>query len=315
MRITGTVRLLFAACCLTLAACEPPLPVNKYRENNFYPNDSRLNVAYLVIEWAEKKPMVMASGFLASKEKGIFYTAKHFTDVFGRFGPDYCKVFFNGKVYEARVMKVPPLSDAALIRITSSFSQDDLGEPLLFAAEASEYGDTLYVQGLHPHKYLIRQLNAKDGFPDKAIDIFETYYGQKIKDPAKETQIVFDNLKGTVVMPDPESVRSNKLLPEDVRKATLEYENDSYIKIITERDHRFSFGGLSGGAAINAKGELVGVITAQDPMKFEFDSDGFFFDPDSKEFSLGISKQIFDTIYITPMRAIRDLNKFVEEAR
>jgi len=301
-----------------LIACGPSPLQNEFKNNNYFPIDQNIineflksGCAYLVIEWAERKPRIMASGCLASKEKGIFYTAKHFTDGFGSLGPDSCKLFFNGKVYDAKLKKVSPIRDAALIRINSPFLPDDFPDPLPIAEKMPAIGDKIYIQGLHPHSYSIRMANKLEGFPDNVINIFETYYGQKMKDLTKESQVVMDYLESTRVNPDPESVRNNPLLSPAMKEEMLKYENDSYIKVLTKRDHKYSFGGLSGGAAVNERGELVGIITAQDPLKFELDEDGLFFDPRSGN----INKQLFDNVYITPMGAIDDLQRFVEEAK
>ena len=294
-------------------ACSPPseLNRNKYREENSFPQDFKSTGAYLVLEWNSKKPFIMASGSLVNREKGIFLTAKHFSDAFGLLGVDYCKVFFNGKVYKAVLVKVPPIRDAALIKLASSFSVKDFPEPLPVASENPKPGDRVYVRGFHPHAHGIREKNKEEGFPDKEISIFETYYGQVVKDLSKESQVVFDNLEGTVVKPDPGALLKNPFLTDELKKGLLEFENDKYLKVIMTRDHKFSFGGLSGGEALNEKGEVVGVITAQDIFRFEFDEHGLFFIPGVGVGAI-VKKQLFDTIYITPIESIKDLEQYIK---
>lgn len=301
---------------LFLVACEPPpdLNKNKYREGNWFPLPENLKGtgAYLVIEWNGKKPWVMASGNLIDRKKGILRTAKHFTDVFGSLGVDYCRVFLmNGKVYKAVLVKVPPIRDAALIRLAEPFLASDLPEPLPATSEMPKFGDKIYIQGFHPHIYRIRKENKEEGFPDREINIFETYYSQITKDLDKESQVVFDNLVGKRVRPDPESVRNNLLLSDEQKEAVLQYENSKYIKVVMGRDHKFSFGGLSGGVALNDRGEVVGLITAQDIFRFEFDENGFFFDPESGHIGATIKKQFFDTMYVTPVDSIKDMDAYV----
>lgn len=309
-------KLIFLAVGFLIVACNPPPYRNKYGENNFYPQDFRSDVAYLVLEWAERKPHIMASGYLADQVKGIFYTAKHFTDDFGALGPDYCKVFLNGKVYTAKLMKVSPIRDTALIRISSYFSPDELPKPSPVSPSEPKIGDSLYVQGMHPHSYQIREENESEGFPDKIIPIFETYYGQVMKDKSRESQVVFDNLEGKRVKPDPDSIRKDRWLSDEQKKILLEYENSLYIKILVVRDHKFSFGGLSGGVALNSNKEIVGAITAQNPLRFEYDEHGFFFIPGEGPVEIAdIKKQLFDTIYVTPIWAVKDLQRFIEEAK
>lgn len=304
--------------CWFLIACNPPpeLNLNEYREENRFPQDFQSTGAFLVLEWNGRKPWIMASGNLVDREKGIFRTAKHFTDAFGSLGVDYCKVFFNGKVYRATLVKVPPIRDAALIKLLPPFSADDFPELLPTASETSKLGDEIYIQGFHPHTYYLREENKKDGFPDKDIRIFETYYGQITKDMSKESQVVFDNLKGKRVAPDPESIRKNRFLTDEQKVASLEFENDRYIKVLMARDHKFSFGGLSGGVASNDKGEAVGVITAQDILRFEFDEHGFFFIPGVGPAEVAeIKKQLWDTIYVTPIDSIKDLDEYIRNIR
>lgn len=301
---------------LSAVACEPPpSSIDIARQKGVYPQDFKTNVALLVLEWASREPRVMASGYLLNREKGIFFTAKHFTDAFKALGSRSCKVFFNGKVYEADLVKVPPIRDAALIRIASDFSPDDFPELPSIASKIPDTGDKVYVNGIHAHPFNIRLSNAYEGFSDRTIPIFEKYYGQETKDLSKETQVVFDDLEGVVTKPNPNSILNNLLMDEEEKKAALEYENDDYIKVLTVRDHKFFFSGLSGGAAVNEKGEIVGVITAQNPTLFELDEEGFFYDPNTNNLTLNIKQRLFNTIYITPVWSINDLVNYAKEAK
>ncbi|OGN07675.1 MAG: hypothetical protein A3B86_02450 [Candidatus Yanofskybacteria bacterium RIFCSPHIGHO2_02_FULL_38_22b] len=302
--------LVFIAAWL-MVACGPPRLINEYKEGGYYPQEFKTNLAFLALEWAERQPYIVASGSLADRERGIFYTAKHFTDEFGTFGPDYCKVFFNGKVYTARVVKVPPIRDAALIRIDSFFSSRDFPELLLVAKERPKVGDRVFIKGIHPHPHGIRALNEADGFPDRVIDIFRTYYGKVQRDLTKESQVVIDELEGIVVKPDPAAIIKDDKLSDEIKSILLQHENESYIKVKMARDHRFSFGGLSGGVAANDRGEVFGVITTQNPFRFERDESSFFFVQNHSQEG-GTVKRVFDTIYVTPNEDIKELLKFVE---
>lgn len=311
MRVTKILTcFLVVMICI---GCEPPPLVQKGE----YPQDFKTNVAFLVLEWGGRKPHILASGYLADRDKGIFYTAKHFTDTFEPLGYRSCRVFFNGKIYEAELVRVPPLRDAALIKIVTSFSPSEFPELMKIVPKPPEIGDEVYIRGFHPHSFAVRGLNQLDGFPDKVVPIFENYYGQVTKDLSKESQVVFDNLKGTVAKADPESIRNNRILDKDQKRELLKYESDEYIKVSMARDHRFSFGGLSGGLAVNSRDEVIGVITAQNPVKFEFDHDGLFFDPSSNtlQVALTVKKQIFDTIYITPIQSISDLDDYIRNLK
>ena len=81
--------------------------------------------------------------------------------------------------------------------------------------------------------------------------------------------------------------------------------------MLTARDHKFPFGGLSGGVALNDKGETFGVITAQNPMRFEIDDQGLFFIPGVGPVPVGeVKKQFWDVIYITPLDSIKELDEY-----
>jgi hypothetical protein len=298
----SVVGLLLFVVSILSSACSPPQLVNEYRKMGTYPYPSELKstVAYLVLEMNDQ-PAIMASGYLVNKEKGIFINAKHFTDEFGKFGPDYCKLFFNGKVYRAEIIKVPPLRDASLLKIVSDFDPADFPDPLPFAKEMPKLGEKVHILGFHPHVYNIREQNAKEGFADRVIPIFRTYYDVVMKDKSKETEVVFDDLIGTRVSP----------VSDVVDETLLTYENDSFIKLQMDRDHKFSFGGLSGGLATNSRGEIVGVITAQDPFRFEFDENGYFMLPNG-DIAATVKKHKFDIVYVTPSSSLQDLKEYVK---
>ena len=309
------MRILILIFCFAIVGCSPPPLINEYREKGTYthPQELKSTVAYLVLE-KNNQPMIMASAFLINKEKGIFLNAKHFTDDIGSFGPDYCKIFFNGKVYRVEVERVPPRRDASLLRIISDFNSADFPEPLIVAKEMPKLGDKVYVLGFHPHVYDIREQNEKEGFADRVIPIFRTYYDVIMKDKSKETEVVFDNLEGTRVKLNPDSVLKNPYLDVDEKNALLEYARGDYIKILMARDHKFSFGGLSGGLTVNERGEVVGVITAQDPFRLEFDENGFLTLPNGDVVAT-VKQQKFDVIYVTPIDSLQDLMEYVKNSR
>lgn len=284
--------------------CGPTPERNVYRDEMRYPQDFVVSEAFLTLEWRDK-PKVMASGFLISREHGIFMTAKHFTDAIGSYGPDHCKLFFNGRVYNAVLLRVPPVRDAALLKITSPFNPADFPEPMPLAGEEPKIGEKIFFRGFHPHVYDVRQYNATRGQIDKVVDIFSTFYSVRMLDTSKESQVVFDNLEAHRVKP-------GDLMVED--PDALHYENDRYIKVRSVRDHLFSFGGLSGGAAINEKGQVVGVNTAQDIYRFEFEGDWFKVDPSGTEARM-VKRQMYDTLYITPIQSVAELINYARNYR
>ena len=292
------VRYLAAALlALIIVSCAPP---KEEPRKDIYTQDFEASVAFLVLE-SNGKPQITASGFIADKEQGIFYTAKHFTDEFGSLGHEYCRVFFNGRVYKAILVKVPPTQDAGLIRLLPPFSPENLQEPMPIATVRPKVGDKIFAQGFHSHPFWLRMENEASGFPETVVPIFADYYKQIMRDLSREQEVVFHNLEGEAVEP-----RFNPVFPD-----SNVYENDGYIKVLFPRDHKFSFGGLSGGAARNDRGEVVGIMTAQDIYRFEYDENGLFFDPHSGQFWMEIKKQIYDTLYVTPIDTLQDLRNYV----
>ena len=312
MRRTLSVLLLLA-----VSACNPPPVENVYRKEGRFPGEVDVPVAFLVSEWAGK-PRIMASGWLIDGGNGALFSAKHFTDTLMNqvieLGANECKVFLGGKVYSCIVVQVPPLRDAVVLKIIGPFVQTGLPTPYKIATTKLKVGDKVFIQGFHPHSSEITKSNLTDGFEDLNVPILKTFYELREADLAKQREVVFDTLEGKRVKPDPDSVRKNPALSDEVKKEALEYENDSYIKVVMKRDHKFSFGGLSGGVALNEKGEAVGIITAQDILRFEYDEDGFFVDPFGHTIFI-VKKQLFDTIYITPIESVMDLYDYARQMK
>lgn len=301
-------------------ACNPPPVENAYRKESRYPSDLNVPVGLIVSEWAGK-PRVMASSWLIYGGNGTLLSAKHFTDTFVNniieLGANECKVFLNGRVYVCIVVRVPPLRDAVVLKILGSFDQVELPKPYKISTTKLKIGDKVFIQGFHPHPSKITKSNKVDGFGDQIVPILKNFYELREADLSRQREVVFDDLEGKRVKPDPDSIRKNPLLKDEEKKALLEVENDLYIKIHMARDHKLSFGGLSGGVALNEKGEAVGVITAQDIFRFEYDKQGFFIDPHSGE-RLEVfnkKKQLFNTIYITPIESIKDLYDYARQMK
>jgi len=283
---------------IVVYGCAPP----EERLPTFYNQPLVTETAFMVIERGGL-PMIMASGSLENKEEGLFSTAKHFTDELNAMGINRFKIFFNSKIYDAELARVSYLHDATLVRIVSPFSPENFMDPRPIATERPKIGQKVYLKGFHPHPFRIRQENEAEGFPDTVMDVLTDYYGVVMFDPRKETQIVFDNLEGEVIPYDPNPLVSN----------AKEYENEGFIKVRMARDHKFSFGGLSGGMVMDETGEVVGIITAQDIYRFEFDERGRFVDPDENVGVKVVTGQFFDTIYVTPMDSISDLYEYARK--
>lgn len=229
------------------------------------------------------------------------------------------QIFLGIKIYTCFVDQVPPVRDAVVLKIFDLLNPAELPKPYKIPTEPPKLkvGDTVFVQGFHPHPAEITKFNMDDGLKDLIVPVLKNFYELREADLTRQREVVFDNLEGRRVKPDPDSIRKNILLSKEEKKVLLEYENDSYIKVHMVRDHKFSFGGLSGGVALNEKREVVGIITAQDPLRFEYDKQGFLIDPYSggRIDVFRKKKQFFDTIYVTPIESVMDLYDYARYAR
>ena len=267
-----------------------------------------LPVAWLVIEW-NGRPDVMASGFLVDKEKGVFVTAKHFTDALDDLFPDEVKVFFNGKVYSASLAGLAGLRDAALLKLEEPFDPADFPEPYRIADEPVSVGDTVFIQGFHSHPLWLSTANKNNGRPDRMVFVLDDYYHVVMLDPTKKINVVFDNLKAVVLRLDTKH-QIGKPGSGQSYLNRIRNEVNTYTDVRTKHNHVISFGGLSGGAATNKDGELTGIITAEAPQRFEFDPKGRLLTP--RGFLIR-GKLVRDEISVTPIAEIKDLLRRIHE--
>lgn len=282
---------------LILVSCGPPkLDTSK---PDYYEQDFSEPVAWLAAEWNSTKLEIVASGGLIDKENGIIITAKHFTDELEGLGSDTCKVFMNGKVYTAFIIRVPPLRDAALLKLME-FDPNELPDPYPISETGVLEGDTLFIRGFHPHQKLLIQQNHDKDFPDHPVPIVERYYknfGRLIKHQISE--IVYDNILSIVQETD----ALIELSDEDTDIfARAKNESNTYIRVQTERDHKISFGGLSGGIVVNEDNEIVGVITAEQEGFEKIPFDGPFV----------LVKRVYRTISVTPIWDLQELLDFAK---
>ncbi|MEK7138902.1 MAG: hypothetical protein AAB799_01845 [Patescibacteria group bacterium] len=292
---------------LVSIACGPPPVENIYRKEGYFNGGINASVALLVSEWAGKT-RILASGWLIDGGNGVLFSAKHFSDAFMdgivELGGSECKVFLNGRVYDCIVSQVPPLRDAVVLKLSGAFDPANLPRPYKIAKEKVKIGDKVFVQGFHPHPREITRSNARDGLKDMIIPILKDFYELRTADPLEQREIVFDSLEARVVAVNAR-VRINT--EEQDPLGELKFKANRYIKVITARNHKFSFGGLSGGVVvrIDEKGEAeaVGIVTSEKPVRFGYDKKGNLL-------SKAERVAIYDTMAITPIDSVKDLYEY-----
>ena len=228
-----------------------------------YTQDFETPVGSIVVTWGNDIKG-NASAFLVNRKKGIFMTADHVVDAMRKYSKSTAPLFFNGNVYTITVIKVLPLDDVALVQVTCSFDSVRSPEPFPLASAEVRIGDSLFVMGIHKHPHSIRAFNAKRGVADRVLPIIAEYFGIVMADPTRESEMVFDSLASVVGglgihAPSMDPANSPGADALEVMRDT----SNAYIWTRTVRDHKFSFGGLSGGPVLNARGELVGVVTKE----------------------------------------------------
>lgn len=292
--------------------CNPPPVENIFRKESFFPGGINVPVAFLVSEWGGKEK-VLASGWLIEGGNGTLFSAKHFTDVFMNniieLGANECKVFLSSKVYSCVVVRVPPQRDAVVLKILGHFNSADLPVPYKISKTKLKTGDKVFIQGFHPHLFKITKSNLEDGFKDLIVPILATFYELRMADPTKQKEVVFDSLEATVVSLNEHITIDHQ---ESDSSEELKLKTNEYIKVITAKNHKFSFGGLSGGVVVklNNQGvlEAVGIVTAEIPERLRYNKKG--------ELEGGsVHEVVSDTLFITPIGSVQDLYDYARKIR
>jgi len=304
--------LVFLVAGFSAVACSPPPVENIYRKNGTFPGGLNVPVAFLVSEWGGKA-RVMASGWMIEGADGFLFSAKHFTDTFMNdvieLGSKECKAFLAGRVYDCIVVRVPPLRDAVILKMVDLPDLLKLPKPYKINGNKLKVGDTVFIQGFHPHPLEITKSNMAEGIEDLVIPIFKNFYQIRIADDSKRNEVVFDNLKA-VVVDLADRIKINNKEPDLM--ADLKYEANTYLRLITAKNHKFSFGGLSGGVVVkinkNGETEVVGIITAEKPVRLESDKREEIIDEAAQHL-------VVDTIYVTPIESVKDLYEYARRMR
>jgi hypothetical protein len=286
---------------LAFIACAPEIDQNIRCSSDTYtyPQSFRTDVAWIVLE-RNCFPAGWGSGFLVDRNKGAFYTNKHVSNMFNSLGRGSHKLFFNGKVYNIALVRNPLLADAALVRITDPFNPSDFPEPSKFSEESTKIGEPVLIEGFHVHPSAIRVSDEAEGFKFPVLPVFVDNYSKWKNDQGLE--LVFERLEGRITAVDK---KIGEIQGQGSGTAqSLRGQVNSYIEVRTSKDHKFSFGGLSGTVVRNAKLETIGIFTAGPEEEFDPIAER----PDGVK----ILQQVNKTAYITPIGAVSDLMEYLK---
>ena len=298
---------------LTFVACNPPAIENVYRKEMRFPSNLNVPVAFLAVEWGGKL-RGSGSAWLIDGGNGVLFSAKHVTDALMNnqieLGASECKLFLgNGKVFTCITTRVPPLRDAVVLRLLEKFNPEEMPRPYKISETKLKVGDRVYVQGFHSHPLDVTISNLEDGFLDSIVPILKTFYELREADPLRQREVVFDSLEATVVDLD---AHINIGSDEPNSYDAIRYKTNEYVKVITTRNHKFSFGGLSGGVVvkINDQGvsEAVGIVTAERPERWGDDKRGHLKGE-------AVSIIVSDTMFITPINSVKELYEYARQIR
>jgi len=308
MTLNASKRLIVLSFCLFVISSVLFLSCSKKIETDSkkvrtYRQDFKSDVAWVVSEW-NGQPGGYGSAFLVDKDLGVFYTNKHVSGLFNNYGKGSHKLFFCGRIYGVEVIKVHPLRDAALIRITDLFDSSEFPEPASFSLGKIKKGEKIYLEGFHPHPYLLILANKVGGYGQMIVPIWKDYYNLDSKDLNKKTEVVFEKIPGTVIEVS-ETVEFEK--SRDVIDKAREIVN-TYVIVKTERDHLFSFGGLSGTVVRNGKGETVGIVTVEKDNYEEEKKDS-----ELKKDEPKYVKKVFNLIGFTPIESVAHLKQYLQK--
>ncbi len=210
---------------------------NQYKKEGRYPQDFKTQAALLVRE-RNDVINIMASAGLLDREKGLFFSAKHFV---GGENDGTMRVFFNGRVYDGILLTLPAITDIAIIKLDGNFNLAGFPEAYILGGETKK-GDEVFVIGIHPHPPELQEGKNK-------IPIFYFYYDM----PWSKDDFVLDRLETRVTN------TSRQISGKSIEGSNLEDITNTYVELKTGQDHKFSFGGLSGGPVVNTRNEVVGV--------------------------------------------------------
>lgn len=285
---------------LVMIGCGDPInrrELNRYKDQNRYIDKQELvtQTAFLTLEVNGKLRYDFrgdladggyASGFLISRNRGLFKTAYHFSQHLGENGVDWCRLFINGRVYRAGLHRALSNRDSAVIKILDKFNEIDFPEPPPMAIEKAKVGDSVSIEGYHPHPYYVRLRDQESGKKFQLIPLLKNYYQTVKIDREDYTEIVYEVLKGDVTDVD------KPLVIKDHDQREISVNIHTFFTVKMREDHLFSFGGLSGTVVKNERGEVVGEVTAEQ-NKHEEENRIIFITPIESE--VGEIKDLLDS--------------------
>lgn len=258
-------------------------------------------------------PYSMGSAFLIHKEDRRFVTNDHVIEITRLYPSVDMKLFFECKVYDITLERMASIHDAALVYIPNEADTRKWPTPYSLNRDSVMVGDKVNIQGVHRHFYLQHQRNIRWGYNDPAFFIRRDHYGwDRQPNPLSAWEFFFDDLEASVFEVD---ATKNVLYDKGVISRDMQQirtATNRFFSVRTKRNHVESFGGLSGGVVINDNKEIVGIITLEEPQRWE--RQPLPGDPqDTTGTNLQTLVPVRDVIAVTPATEVMEIFRYHQD--
>lgn len=269
-------------------------------------------VGAIVIE-RNGSPYSMGSAFLIHEEDRRFVTNDHVIEMTRLYPSVEMKLFFECRVYDITLERMASIHDAALVYISNEVDTQRWPKPYSINRDTVSVGDKVNIQGVHRHLHLHHYRNVSWGYNDPPFFVRRDYYGWDYQpNPLSAWEFFFDDLEASVFEVD---ATKNVLYDKGVISGDMQEIRTStnrFFSAKTKRNHVESFGGLSGGVVINQDREIVGIITLEEPQRWEIQPL-----PGDPGDTTGTVRQglipIRDVIAVTPVSEVMEIFRYHQD--
>jgi len=245
-----------------------------------YEQDFGSTAALLVLE-IHCKPVLMGSGWLVRKDKGVFFTAYHVVEPLDVVPVGKIRIFFNGRVYDGMRIDRAETQDIAAVAIINPFDAGIFPDPVPLATDTIMMGNRVALVGIHLHPPGLGAKNFGRYGPTvfRPLSVFSEYYGIRFGDPKQQMEFSFDSLPGYVMTSNKQVAIRGLAAPDSPNELVrLRYRKNRYGEVDLDDNHNTRLAGLSGGPvfiSLYPQGLLVlGAVTAEPMPRLEYGPKG-----------------------------------------